>query len=282
MDASARALAHVAARSSGPPLPADARITVHFHPDRRIGGETVLERIAAEGAYRSQFSTGISNGGLTAHPGGDRWRWESRMFGGAYDEAAADERPVYGAVEHRQRATGGAIRFGSSWLELARHAWPRVTLCWPDSVAEPERFGTAERAGDLLAMADAAAADPLDDYVEAHVHGGLDVARDVEQLVLDPSFRGTEIERVAGELGVPVAWHAGLELRVDRIEELEAYRGVDALALAVELAEDGRIDARILGDAAARMQGGTAGAHDAQTLKRVWHLIARFGHRVAQ
>ncbi|MGW4476241.1 hypothetical protein [Nonomuraea sp. NPDC004354] len=26
---------------------------------------------------------------MTAHPGGDRWLWESRSFGGAYDEAPA-------------------------------------------------------------------------------------------------------------------------------------------------------------------------------------------------
>lgn len=273
MDAWRRALAHVASRSTGGPLPGDARITVHFHPDRRIGDSSVLARILHEGAYRSQFMTGISNGGLTAHPGGDRWRWESRMFGGAYDHAEADARPVYGAVDHRGHATGGAIRFGSSWFELARTSWDRVTLCWPDSVYEPERVGTPERAGDLLEMADASAADLLDDYVEAQLHGGLEVARDVERLVLDPSFRGTAVERVARDLDVPVAWHPGLELRVDRIQELEAYRGIDALALAVELAVDGRVDARILGEAAA--------AHDPQLSKRVWHLIARFGHPIA-
>ncbi len=70
---------------------------------------------------------------------------------------------------------------------------------------------------------------------------------------------------------MPVAWHPGLELEVDRIEELEAYRGIDALALAVELAVAGRIDARILGEAAE--------GRDPQSVKRVWHLIARFGHR---
>ncbi|MCH1884379.1 DUF3626 domain-containing protein [Agrococcus sp. ARC_14] len=273
MDAWRRAVEHVAARSAGGPLPPDARVTVHFHPDRCSGGATVLERIVAEGTYRSQFSTGISNGGLTAHPGGDRWRWESRMFGGAYDEAASHERPVYGAVEHRRRATGGAIRFGSCWLEVARTAWDRVTLCWPDSVYEPEHLGTPAHAGELLALADEAAVDPLDDYVEAQLHGGFEPARDAERLVLDPAFRGAAVERAAARLGVPIVWHPGLELRVDRIAELEAYRGVDALALALELAVDGRIDARILGEAAE--------AHDQQTIKRVWHLIARFGHRVA-
>ena len=104
------------------------------------------------------------------------------------------------------------------------------------------------------------------------MHGGLSLPGDVERIVLDPSFRGTAIERAAATLGVPVAWHPGLELRVDRIEELEAYRGVETLALAVELAVDGAIDARILGEA--------AGAHNPQAIKRVWHLIARFGHRL--
>ncbi len=46
------------------------RVTVNFHPDRLLAGATVLAWLAREGVYRSQFETGISNGGLTAHPGG--------------------------------------------------------------------------------------------------------------------------------------------------------------------------------------------------------------------
>ncbi|WTJ93120.1 DUF3626 domain-containing protein [Streptomyces sp. NBC_01537] len=61
-----------------------------------------------DGVHHSQFVTGTSNGGLTAHPGGDRWRWESRVFGGAYDSAPARQRPVYGALNFR-RAAAGAI-----------------------------------------------------------------------------------------------------------------------------------------------------------------------------
>jgi hypothetical protein len=64
--------------------------------------------------YRSQFETGTSNGGLTAHPGGDRWSWESRIFAGAYDDAPSAERPKYGSLNFPRRATGGAPRFGSA------------------------------------------------------------------------------------------------------------------------------------------------------------------------
>lgn len=269
MDAWERAVAHVAARSSGAPLPGDARVVVHFHPDRRHEGVRVIDRLA-DGAYRSQFSTGISNGGLTARPGGDRWRWESRMFGGAYDAAPPAERPVYGAVAQGDR--GGALRFGSSWIELAPASLARVTLCWPDSVFQPSRFGTPGRAGDLLACT-GAAEDPLDDYVEAQLHGGLVLARDAARLVLDPCYRGTRIEAAARGLPMPLAWAPGRVLAVRTLDEHEDYRGPAAAALARALARDGLLDARIIGKAAAK------GALDAQLVKQVWHLVARFGQR---
>src|SRR3954468_25075198 len=80
-----RALAYVRDRSAGGPLDPGLRVTLHFHPDRLVRGEPILTRMRRDGVYRSQFETGVGNGGLTAHPGGDRWRWESRMFGTAYD-----------------------------------------------------------------------------------------------------------------------------------------------------------------------------------------------------
>lgn len=41
-------------------------------------------------------------------------------------------------------------------------------------------------------------------------------------------------------------------------------------ALGAELAEEGRLDPRILGKVA---------GHDEQDLKRAWHLLARFGNQ---
>ena len=156
-------------------------------------GEPILAVMARDGVYRSQFETGTSNGGLTAHPGGDRWRWESRIFGGAYDDAEPALRPKYGALDLHRRAYGAAPRFGSAHVRLAAHTLERTTFCFPDSVFEPEHFGTAT-AFALASLADAADHDLLDDYVEAHVHGVVDLARDVEALVLDPGYRGTDVE----------------------------------------------------------------------------------------
>ena len=130
----------------------------------------VLDAMAEDGVYHSQFVTGTSNGGLTAHPGGDRWRWESRIFGGAYDEATAHERPVYGALNFRRQPVGAAPRFGSAHFRLTAQALTRTTFCYPDSFLEPSDFGVAARMG-LIELALADRQDDLDDYIEAQVHG---------------------------------------------------------------------------------------------------------------
>src|SRR5215467_8603518 len=106
-----QAVAHVSARAVGQPLAPELRVTLNFHPDRLASGQLVLAALAREGRYRSQFETRISNGGLTAYPGGDRWRRESRIFGAAYDDAVPGERPKYGALNYRRRPVGGAPRF---------------------------------------------------------------------------------------------------------------------------------------------------------------------------
>jgi len=200
-----RALQHVAGLATGPPLDPALRIHVQFHPN-------VLDALVESGVYVSQFVTGTSNGGLTAHPGGDRWRWESRMFAGAYDDAPAHARPVYGALDHRRQPRGAAPRFGSAYLRLTADAVHRATFCYPDSVFEPTAFAVAGRMS-LLELV-TPSADPLDDYIEAHVHGPVRLDRDVEAVVLDPSFRGTPVQAAADRLPCAVQWHPGFVLSV--------------------------------------------------------------------
>ncbi|MFG2923772.1 DUF3626 domain-containing protein [Streptomyces sp. NPDC048305] len=267
------ALRHVAELSSGPPLDPALRVTLNFHPDRLLRGRPILQAMAEEGVYRSQFVTGTSNGGLTAFPGGDRWRWESRMFDGAYDDAPAHERPVYGALNFRRKPVGAAPRFGSAHFRLTAETSARTTFCYPDSFMEPADFGVAGRLG-LIALALADRQDDLDDYVEAQVHGPVRPRRDAEALVLDPCYRGTEVESAALRLGCPVEWHPGFRLDVEELRHHHAYRGQEYVDLAGRIAVDRVLDPRIVG-AAAR-----TGIHDPQAVKKVWHYLARFGTAV--
>ena len=229
-----------------------------------------MRALLDDGLYRSQFETGTSNGGLTAHAGGDRWRWESRLFGGVYDEAPASERPKYGALNHRRRATGASPRFGSAHFRLRREVLHRCTFCYPDSVFEPEHFGVASRMS-LVALADADERDALDRYIEAQIHGPLRLDGDVEALILDPSYRGTEVETLARALPCSTEWHAGFRLSVDELRRHREYRGAEYAELGARIAVDGWLTPAIVGDAVA------SGRYDAQAVKKVWHCLARFG-----
>ena len=270
-DSARRALAHVASLSHGPRLDPTVQVTLNFHPDRGVDGQPpILAALAEQGVYRSQFVTGTSNGGLTAYPGGDRWRWESRMFAGAYDSVDPVERPVYGALNYRRRSVGAAHRFGSAHFVLCAHVHARTTFCYPDSNEEPADFGVAERMG-LIPLALAADVDALDDHIEAQVHGPVRLERDVEALVLDPSYRGTRVEELAGALPCPIAWHGGFRLTVEELARHPDYRGARFVALGRQIAVDDLLTPRIIGEAV------NSRRHDPQDLKRVWHYLARFG-----
>lgn len=242
----------------------------------------MLEQLAHDRTYRTQFETGTSNGGLTAYPGGDRWCWEHRMFGGLYDDAPAGDRPRYGALNHRGRAVGAAPRFGSAHLRLTAAVLDRATFCFPDSVFEPTAFGTAAHFGlwPLVRAFEAVERDDLqegtgggllDDYVEAHVHGGLDLDTDVEALVLDPAYRGSEVGRATERSGLPVEWHGGFRVHVNTVAQHPDFRGPPTVDLARQVARDGWLDPAILGTARRDAR------HDPQDLKRLWHCLARFG-----
>jgi Protein of unknown function (DUF3626) len=94
---------HVCTKSKGSPLPDAIPVTLNFHPDALHQGPLMIDVLAREGIYRSQFETGTSNGGLTAPSGGDRWLWESRMFGTAYDNGEQELQPKYGALNYLRR-----------------------------------------------------------------------------------------------------------------------------------------------------------------------------------
>lgn len=240
-------------------------VVLHFQPDWPFQGGTVIEAMASSGRYRSQFETGTSNGGLTAFRGGERWRWESRLFEGRYDAGEARSRPLYGALDLGD-PYGAAPRFGSAFLRLNRGATERATYCYPDSVFEPERIVEAKELRVLIEAMTSDDPDPLDRYVEAHVHGGVVLAEDVESVVLDPCFESTAIHKAAEHIA-PVEFHPGFSASSSSLDP--AYRGRGSVALAQSLARD--LTPEVLGRAL------RSGGHDPLDMKRVWHLLARYG-----
>ncbi|KAK3342202.1 hypothetical protein B0T25DRAFT_560195 [Lasiosphaeria hispida] len=134
-----------------------SRVAIHFHPDRPAGGKTVVQHLIADGVYRNQFETNISNGGLSASPGGARDEWERALFGGAYHAGGQDEdwcahRPKYGALDLLGHAADGpAPRFGSCFFVLDPAVLPRCTFTFGGSQDLPRWRGTADEFDGLLA-----------------------------------------------------------------------------------------------------------------------------------
>ncbi len=272
-----QAIDNIRRKSQAPESSTSSAITINFHPDRFTSdNKPILEAMAETGYLQSQFETGTSNGGLTAYPGGDRWRWEQRVFDGAYDAAPNSLRPKYGALNFRNYETGASPRFGSSYFQLKSHLSERTTFCYPDSYFEPEDFAVYTRVSPLIAKALAAKADLLDDYIEAHIHGAISIKDDIECLVLDPIFRASHIEQQALSLGIPINWHNGYELSIEKMSQYPTYRGQSYIELGKRLAQNGKLNAKIIGSAI------TEQGYDEQDVKKVWHYLARFGYRSEQ
>lgn len=81
----------------------------------------------------------------------------------------------------------------------------------------------------------------------------------------------TPVETAARQLPCPLEWHPGYRLTVHALRRHADYRGQEYVDLGARSAQDGRIDPRVIGDAA------RAGRRELQDLKMVWHTLARFG-----
>jgi hypothetical protein len=135
---------------------AHARVAVHFHPDRfGVKSITVAQALLDEGLYQNQFETGLSSGGRSAFPGGDRDLWERDLFGGAYHipGVVASERPKYGALALVRHPDGPAPRFGSCYFVLRQAVSRRCSFTFSGSeqALAGERLGTIDRMGCVMA-----------------------------------------------------------------------------------------------------------------------------------
>lgn len=292
-----------------------ARLTLNFHPDRHDSrAHTVAAGLLADGRYRSQFETGISNGGRFAVPGGDRTRWESLLFDGAYD-AGTSLRPVYGALDLFGDPYGGSPRFGSSFVVLDPSCLERTTFCVGDSHLGPSDVGTIDEMLSVLAGAleqcvegdgfgrnlsvsgfcesidggrsQQRSARELDHYIEAQVHGPIDLGTDVTAIHLDPSFHGTQVFRdlrtAAHRYGFDLAWSEGSEVRPADIDP--SFRGPEVATLARQTTrDDGLVDAATIGRALASEPftppsvDGDAEESPRQRYKKLWHCCLKFGN----
>lgn len=129
------------------------------------------------------------------------------------------------------------------------------------------------------------------EYIEAQLHGPIDLARDVARIVIDPSFvdteTGTALRAAADRFGVEISCHHGycLDMADYRDTRVREFRGPDVGALALRVHRDycvpgEPITAHAIGLAAREPAAATDPVR--QWIKQVWHTMVAFGRPFQQ
>jgi hypothetical protein len=289
-------------------------------------GRTVVEGLLACGRLRSQFETGISSGSPSAHPGGERDAWERRLFGSAYHAIGATDadRPKYGALEALPHPDGASPRFGSCYFVLREEVAHRCSFTFGGSQEDDalDRAGTlavfepvlaalvdelvrgnGAFGDDRLTLADLVArlltdgrdagnkagwplGRALDSFVEAQIHGPVDLQTDVRGLVADPAFRcgaiGDALRESSARFGWPLTWHPGFVMPVGDVPS--HFRDYALTDLARRAGRGGLLDAAAIGEAANAAERDPDAWSNGDSLdemrtrfRRLWHMLVLHG-----
>ncbi|MFN8670907.1 MAG: DUF3626 domain-containing protein [Candidatus Sericytochromatia bacterium] len=303
-----------------------AKVCIHFHPDRLASNfKTIIENLLIDGVYKSQFETLISSGSVSAYKGGQRDLWEQDLFGGFYNINSTNnsERPKYGALNLILYPDGPAPNFGSCYFILDKKVSKRCSFTYLDSYQMPKERGALDEFDYILSglLKDSFIKDSvlgknnirpdklvkylaknlnknydylsakkqgknLSHYIEAQIHGEINLKNDVEVLVADPSFKNTYIETVFEKLcktyNIELYWHDGFTLEVNKIPD--NFRGKNMPILAKEIAIKPYIDPYTIGLADNNLKNNPKffkkiGDYKEvlQELKLLWQVLLKYG-----
>ena len=126
----------------------------------------------------------------------------------------------------------------------------------------------------------------LDSFVEAQVHGPVELARDAEALVADSAFRATPLAdvlaQVASAHGLALAWHPGFALAAAEVPD--TFRGIPTRRLAERVSACAPLDAPRIGaaynDFAANPDAWKSFGSPSEVrtcFRRLWHVLVLRG-----
>ncbi|PON23039.1 hypothetical protein TGAM01_v208044 [Trichoderma gamsii] len=234
-------------------------------------------------------------------------------------------RPKYGALDLVRNSDGPAPRFGSCYFLLRPEVSSRSTFTYGGSQAAPKDVGTVDEFDAILAalLEECFTRDTalgvenvrpkgmlelirglskstlveanykrlpsrnLDHLIEAQIHGDVLLSRDVEALVVDPSFflrgdTGPLLKALSETYEFPLIFHHGFQMPTESCPS--DFRGPTMPSLAARVAYKGTVVVQAIGegvrslvaDAEQWADRGTV-AEVLQELKLLWHVLVRYG-----
>lgn len=215
----------------------NAKLMIHFDPEELLSnGSTLLEQLSSDGHLKNDYEL---NRGFDRD---SREIDERYMFGDDYDDASDKERPIYGTIDlfnkgldshpyggevafvlndnAKKRATGShmdssSIGYGeeSRWLRSIEDPHQLIADRWTSKWKQPKNADKQrERAFDAIHSGKTYHDD--NNFFEAHIHGGIDLARDVshievpEKWVKNKEYKDklAKVQALAKLHGIEVKW----------------------------------------------------------------------------
>lgn len=186
-------------------------IVIHLDISRDI------KLILKDGYYKNQFETGTSHGALSRVA---RLDWEANLFKGIYNQSTDSEKVKYGAVNLLSQKSGvlGAYGYGNSYLLLKQSVKERATFVIGDSATKQIHIITFKHPTVILNLIDDRLLNQVIfkannlpgiipnmsySYIEAQIHGPLNIFTDVEMIMLNPVYRkNTDILSLLDKYGI--------------------------------------------------------------------------------
>jgi hypothetical protein len=226
----------------------EAPLTINFFPaELSVLGARNIDAFSMDSHYRNAFE--LCERAQSARDAKDvRDEWERRLFEGGYHahELIPDERPKYASLNADQDPRGGSRFWGDCFFILSKSIRDRVSLTPDDSsVCDADSVGTFENCQHVLVRANEARlaailetsrsgkptpVNVVNAYVEAQIHGPIELSRDIEALVVNQRYAGTDIEaklrKFAEANGIEMRWTNGKKVMSDLEHENAVVRDI--------------------------------------------------------
>ena len=220
-----------------------AKVMIHFDPLEKLdSGVNLADQLSSDGTMKNSYTstTGLDEDGNEEEQHAN-WLSDRYMFGNDYDPND-EERPIYGTIDMynqglkhnanagevafvmkddiKKRSTGSHIAgehmgYGTEGTTVRSLTDPHHLIVdrWTSKWKNP-RKKDGQRIRAMDAAIDGKTNNDDHQYFEAHMHGGVDLKRDVDHLLVPSSWKSDKahakkhesVQKLSKQFGIPIKY----------------------------------------------------------------------------